>query len=255
MPTQLRALEIIDFLASSEGAPTLKEVAEALDLNRASAFRLLEAMIAEGWVTGTGRPRRYEVGLRVLGVGLRIHHYREIREKLFPYVVKATEETGAYGALAFYQEGRVLVTDSTERLAGRVNVLIGGAEYPAPCTAAGKVLLAFATDEEVERVCGAGMPKFTANTRAEPDDIRSEISSARERGYGVADREYFPSSSGIAFPVFDQDSQAVAAIGLAKNGELTSAWLEEVRDPLHRLALQASFEMGYRPASTRALVS
>jgi DNA-binding IclR family transcriptional regulator len=85
----------------------------------------------------------------------------------------------------------------------------------AHALALGKVVLAMAKPEVVERYVRAGMRRFTAHTITDPDALRDELREVRRRGY-AADREEFDEDfCCIAAAVLDPRGRFLAAIGIS----------------------------------------
>jgi DNA-binding IclR family transcriptional regulator len=85
----------------------------------------------------------------------------------------------------------------------------------AHALAIGKVMLAMAPPEVVERYLRAGLRPFTAHTITDPDALRDELREVRRRGF-AADREEFDDDfCGIAAAVLDRRGRFLAAIGIS----------------------------------------
>lgn len=253
--SQTRALQIIRLLASIDGGCTISEVTERLTISRTTTFRTLENLVDEGWVTTSGRPRKYSAAMRVTALGLSVVRYRRLRESLFPFVLQLAEATNTYSSLGLYEAGFLLITDAAEPIGGKLVMHVGGTEIPATCTSGGKIILAHRSDDEINKVCALPCPRFTDQTRCLPAEMRADIERTRELGYGLTDREFLADASGVSFAVFDAGGEAVAALGLTFIGPLDAQPVQHVVGTGLSVASEASHALGFRRRRSRVLVS
>ena len=85
----------------------------------------------------------------------------------------------------------------------------------AHALALGKVVLAMAPPEVVERYLQAGLRRFSAHTITDPDALRDELREVRRRGYAVDREEFDEDFCCIAAPVLDPRGRFLAAIGIS----------------------------------------
>lgn len=242
-----RGLDILWALAHARWPQSTAEVATAIGVNRASAYRLLEALLDEGWIIGEGHPKRYAVSLRVAEMGAIRLVNDHVRQVALPYMLDLAQAAQNRVLLNFYEHGSVVITDVADILGERAISTLSASRVPAACTASGKVLLAFQPAEEIERVCQQGLPAYTALTKTSPEGIAAEVARSRERGYGTVDRELQPEQSSLGVPVFDHMNHAVAAFGMSVSGSLTDEVIARLLGPARQIAHRASVALGHRP--------
>lgn len=244
-----RSLEAIWLLAGSSEPLTAGEFAAALGLGRTSAYRLLESLVAAGWVSARGRPQRYSASYRVAEVGIRFLRQSRVREVVLPYMLEMSQTVQAQTLLNFYEHGEVVITDGVENIGERLVTSVMGNRAPALRTASGKILLAYEHESEVKRVHAASDHAEIEGGRVTLQQLVAQLDETKTRGYGVADRELNANSSGFAVPLFDAANHAVAAIGIPVHGELTTELIERYRQPALDVAHRASISLGQRPAN------
>jgi acetyl-CoA synthetase len=81
--------------------------------------------------------------------------------------------------------------------------------------ALGKVVLAMAPAEVVERYVGAGLRRVSSHTITDPDALRHELREVRLRGFAVEREEFADDFCGIAAPVLDRRGRFLAVIGIS----------------------------------------
>jgi acetyl-CoA synthetase len=85
----------------------------------------------------------------------------------------------------------------------------------AHALALGKVMLAMAPPEVVERYVQAGLRRFSAHTITDPDALRDELREVRRRGLAVDCEEFDEDFCCIGAPVLDRRGQLLGAIGIS----------------------------------------
>jgi IclR family KDG regulon transcriptional repressor len=241
------SLEILWYLAHAPEPATLAAITRATGYSRATLDRTLQRLCQAGWILAEGRPRRYSVSMRLALMGAVILGRSRVREIVLRHARELAQAVQNPVVLAYYDDGDSVFTDAIEVRGDRVTQLITGRRLPAIRTAAGKILLAFQPDEEIERVARRGAPRFTQFGETLPDAIVAEIHAGRERGYATMDRELTLHGAGVAVPVFDHSNQAVAAIGLPVAAPLDGSTLDRLLPAARLTASRASVDLQHRP--------
>jgi acetyl-CoA synthetase len=79
----------------------------------------------------------------------------------------------------------------------------------------GKVMLAMASPDVVERYLQAGLRRFSAHTITDPDALRDDLREVRRRGYADDCEEFGEDFCCIASAVLDPRGRFLAAIGIS----------------------------------------
>jgi DNA-binding IclR family transcriptional regulator len=193
--------------------PSLTEVARMVGLPVSTTHRLLCGLVAGGLVERTveGRYQLDLVGLHALAGPASLHAH------ITAAVSDLTEITGRPVRFGVWHERGVSYLDrgvhGPRRKCAERSVL------PMHATAAGKVLLAFAPEIEVQRVVTRPMPAYTARTLATPETLCEALAAVRSCGAAVAGRELRADQWGIAAPVFGPRG-VIAALEIVGRGFL-----------------------------------
>jgi DNA-binding IclR family transcriptional regulator len=89
-----------------------------------------------------------------------------------------------------------------------------GSRGPLHATALGKVLLAAAPDDVVERVLSGPLRAYTPYTVTDPHRLREQLATVRERGVAYADQERRLGIVGVAVPIRGPVGQVIAGIDI-----------------------------------------
>jgi DNA-binding IclR family transcriptional regulator len=74
----------------------------------------------------------------------------------------------------------------------------------------GKLLLAYAGEERIERYLAGGLAPRTSRTIVDPDALRTELAAIRARGHAFDEEEFTEGVSGVSAPVVQGDGPIAA---------------------------------------------
>jgi len=196
-----RGLSVIRAFDHDHREMTLSEVAERVDLSRATTRRFLSTLVDLGYVRTDGRlfaltPQVLQLGAAYLsGLGLpRVA--RPHLERLSAQIGQSTSAAVLDGA------DIVFVARVAARRIISVDITVGS-RFPAGATSMGRVLL-------------AGLPEAELSLRLpDSDALSAELESVRRQGWAAVDQELEPGLLSIAVPVRDGDARTVAALGVS----------------------------------------
>ena len=126
-----------------------------------------------------------------------------------------------------------------------------GARLPAYCTAMGKAILAFVSEERLEEVIERidFVPRGP-NTLTDPKAFREELVKIRASGIAINDEELAYGLRSIAAPIYSQSGDVLAALNLAIHRTIVS--MEELVERFAPAVIQTandiSLSMGHRLA-------
>jgi DNA-binding IclR family transcriptional regulator len=207
-----RVAAVFDLLADSSEGLTVTEVADALEVHKATASRLLATLGRHGLVERT-RDRRYRIGIGIVRYAAsaltELGAVSRARPEL-EALSRATRETVSLGVLDGWD---VLYID---QVTGHERVVFAdwaGRRSPAHCSSSGKVLLAHLDEAELERFLARPLAARTERTIADPASLRERLDEIRRRGYERSVGELEDGLSTAAAPVWSRE-RAVAAVSV-----------------------------------------
>lgn len=207
-----RVLDVLGAFDARHPHLSLSEVARRAGVPVQTASRLLTELV-DGGALVRRDDGRYEIGRRLWQLGLLAPLHRELREVALPLMHDIHAATEAVVHLAVREDAAALYV---ERMVGSASVPVlsrMGARLPLHATAVGKVLLAEAPGDVVERVLG-GLTRVTAHTVVEPGRLLRELTAVRRRGYATTAEEMTLGACSVAVPVRVGDAPPVAALGV-----------------------------------------
>ena len=129
----------------------VSELARDIGLTRSTAHRYIATLAQLGYLQRDPDSKRYRLGPKVLDLGFSAINSMDLREISAPYLRRLSDETGHTVNLAILDDTDVVYIERcrTARPGQReidLNLHVG-ARLPAYCTAMGKAILAFRSDD------------------------------------------------------------------------------------------------------------
>ncbi|WP_205473247.1 IclR family transcriptional regulator [Nocardioides sp. SYSU D00038] len=216
VPAATRALRVLRFLASQPDPVPLARIARACELPRSSAYHLLAAMVAEGFVVHLADEQRYGLGLAAFEVGTGFTRQAPLQRLARRPLTVLVDRTGQSAHLAVLH-GRDVLYLLEERAPGRPPLVTDvGVRLPAHLTASGRAILAglpaaqvralYPTPDDFVDRLGVGPRSLSA--------LRRLLGEARQRGHAVEDGEVSPGLASVARAVHDHNGHPVAAVAV-----------------------------------------
>lgn len=221
VPAATRALRLLRFLARQPEPVTLDRLARELDVPRSSAYHLVGAMIAEGFVVHLPEEHRYGLGLAAFEVGSGYTRQEPLQRIARPHLAALVDAVGQSAHLAVLH-GREVLYVVEERAPGRPPLVTDvGVRLPAHLTASGRAILAALPTNQVRAL----YPDRSAFVTRGPDGpssltaLRQLLTETRRRGYAFEDGEITPGFGSVASPVLDHNEHPVAAVAITVPGD------------------------------------
>jgi len=208
-----KVMAILEAFAPGGVRLTLTEVCRRAGLPLATGHRLVGELTAGGFLERMP-DGSYRIGMRLWRIGAQASAATGLRELALPHMEDLYEVTHENVQLAVVSDGKALYL---ERLRGPRSVPIVtrvAAELPLHTTGVGQVLLAFASDDFIEKVLADGLTPHTPYTITDPDLLRACLAEIRRTGYAVTNEEMTLGSCSVAAPVRDAEGRVFAALSL-----------------------------------------
>ena len=122
-----------------------------------------------------------------------------------------------------------------------------GKRFYLHATAPGKALISRLKEQDMERVFGSlDLPAVTPNTITSMSRLQRELQRVRAQGYAVDDGENVAGIRGVAAPVFDHQSNVVAALATGGVGFQLDKNIQTVIASVTSTTAAVSEKLGYR---------
>lgn len=216
MGTVSKALSLLTLFSQTRPQIGLSDATRLSGMNKATVYRLLGELQAQGFVEQVGTDRAYRLGPEVLRLAaLReaavplLEVSREILERL----CEATGET-AHMSQVTGERLNTLSYAYSPRHATRV--MMEDAEVLSfHATSSGLAILAYASEEFVETILSQPLRAHTAHTMTDADHIRGALEQVRASGIAESIGGFEDDVHSHAAPVFGADQCPVGALAVA----------------------------------------
>jgi IclR family transcriptional regulator, KDG regulon repressor len=212
--TLVKGLKMLEALAHSDGPRGVSELGRELGMTRSNAHRLLQTLSALGYLRHDPSLGQYEATLRLFELGSAVVSRRDIRTVSQPLMQELRQRIDENVILSVRDGCEVVVLDRVEGTRTLRTYTPLGSRNPMHSTSAGKLLLAYASDDIVEAVVQR-LEKFTARTIVTAAKLRAELARIRAQGYATAQAEWREDVGGVCAPIRQNDGTVVAALGVS----------------------------------------
>ena len=243
-----RSLGILELLCSEGPELSLIELSERLRLHKSTTHRLVGVLEQHRFVEKSSNNGKYRLGLKLFELGSKALAHLDWRERARRFLQRLAFETGETAHLCILDDGEVLYLEKVEAPRTVRVPSIVGRRYPAHCGAAGKTLLAFQPEEEIEELIKRrGLKAYTRNTLTTPAQLREGLRLVREQGYAIDNEEFEEGLECIGAPIRDYSGKVVAAISIAGPAfRITEDKLPVLARSVIEAAQELSDDLGYR---------
>lgn len=244
VPSTIRAMRVLEFLAKSKRGASISEISRNLTLPKSSTFAILKTLEWENYLRRSTQSGRYYFGPRLVSLSRNIVENLDLREVAKPVLNRLTRQTGITVHLAVLEGNEAVIIDKSECAGSNAGADWVGRKLDLNCTGVGKTLAAFFPSGQFEEVITAKqLARHNENTIVTLDGLRRELAKIREQGYALDDEEDELGVRCIAVPVFDSHEGMIAALSFA--GTVDRLGIDRVRLLVQTLK-QASSEISLR---------
>jgi IclR family transcriptional regulator, pca regulon regulatory protein len=213
-----RGLRVLELFGHGESrAYSMIEIADRLQITRASALRILATLSSLGYIRLDGRA--WSLTPRVLNLGysyLAALGFKSIVQPILRELVRTTQETCSVGVLDATDV--VYVAREETRRIIRIDLNVGS-RIPAHLNSMGRVLLAALPDRQLDALLRTiKLERLTDRSVANKRELKERILRARLLGYCFIDGEIDDRIVGLATPIRDREGATVAALNLSLSG-------------------------------------
>lgn len=246
----LRTLRILEQLAATPQGATLAMLSAELQSPKSSLLGLLRPLCSYGYIVNS--EGRYVLGPAAYRLGLSIMPTLSISRIATPIMRELVDRCGETVLVAVLdrEAGTAVYVEKIESTQSiRYTVALGTAR-PLYCSAAGRVLLAYADEEYIERYLRrAPFVPLTPQTLTRAADLRRLLPQVREQGLSITIGQVSSDVAGFAAPIFDHEGRVIAALAMAAPVSRTRANPQDFARQMREAADSISFGFGYAGAT------
>jgi DNA-binding IclR family transcriptional regulator len=239
-------MKLLEVLADSPDAVSLKLLAGKAGLHPSTAHRILTALVRDRMAERVEQGS-YRLGMRLLELGNLVKSRISVREHALPFMRELHAQIGEAVNLSVRRDDEIVYierTSSGRSLMRVVNII--GARAPLHITAVGKLFLLDDGPEGVKSYAErTGLPGYTKNTIQALPALERELERVRRQGYALDNEEAELGVRCIGAGVRDDSGALVAGLSVSAPAErMKGAWASLVKETAERI----SRAIGYRSA-------
>lgn len=206
-----RAISILQVLARL-GSAGVTEIATELSVHKSTVFRLLATLESRGLVEQTAARGRYQIAFGVAQLAAGATQKQDLSTTGRQTCQELAAAVGDTVNIAV-QDGDAVV--SVEQVLGAAAVSAVnwvGQRAPIHATSAGKVFLAFMSDEERAAVLTGRLKAHTEHTVTDRRMLEKQLAEVREHGYSFTSEEHEIGLAAVAAPIRGLNDELIAAV-------------------------------------------
>lgn len=201
---------VLEYLADSAEAVSVKEIAEYFQLPGSHICRLLKSLTELGYVEQLSGSRKYHISLKILNLANALLKKERLWELSRPYLRQLTEKfsTAVFVSRVWCGHSLIIGMDAPPIFADSKASLIGTLHSPTS-SACGKVCAAYASEDVQAALLDEidwNAPGDFQNRRS---DFEAELIRIRQQGYALRD---LPGAVGV--PLFEGNGELNGALGV-----------------------------------------
>ncbi len=187
-------------------------------VTRPTAHRLVQTLLAEGYLAQDPGDSRITPGYSVLQLAAGLLNSNRLRIESFPHLEALARDSGERVNLGILHRRRVLHLGGVEKPSLPTIYAHFGKTVPAYCSAMGKAILAHLTEAELQDYLDSEpLLDLTPTTITDKAALKAELAEVRRMGIAIDRGENNPSTFciGAAILVRDKPLGAIAVAGRA----------------------------------------
>lgn len=242
-----KALDILEAFVDAESSLGVTELSHKLKINKSTIYRILQALLKKGYITQDRKTNKYFLGYKILKIGCAILSHIQLREMARVNLEELAKETSQTVRLAILDSEEVVYVDHVEgKDPIRLHLQIGS-RGPLHCTAAGKSILAFLNENELENILNHyNFKALTPKTITSIEKLKSQLKMIKKHGYSFCDEEYMKGVRAVGAPILDMNTEVIGSIVIvAPSFRMKLKEVPTFGQQVKRVGLEISRKMGY----------
>jgi IclR family transcriptional regulator, KDG regulon repressor len=240
-----RALQILGCFDDQHQERGISEIAQAVDLHKATAHRIVTTLVNYGYLERAGDGQKYRLGLVLPELGFKVIRRMDLRREALPHMLQLVEQWDETCDLSIFDQGQVFYIEVVRGNRALSIAAAVGQRLPAHCTASGKLFLSHLPSEALETFLSQPLHSYTEHTLTSKDELIKQLKAIRSQGYALDKEEMEEGVYAIAAPICNDQGKIVAAVSIPSP---VSRWDKEreagIIESLKQVTLSISRRLG-----------
>jgi DNA-binding IclR family transcriptional regulator len=217
---------------------SLMEISALTGLAKATAHRMLSALVEQRLVERPAGSRRYRLGPDIYAFGVGIHDCYDLRRLARPSLERLASDIGLTVYLGVRSGFDMLCLEKVEGAPQALPLLLDvNDRWPLGIGSFSLAMLAFVPEREIAEIIGFNQRRVGSEDSLTYAHIQASIAKTRRNGYAKRTMRSWGGLAGVAVPVFDARSYPIASLcAVSAAGRMNGTFLSSVVRKLKREA-------------------
>jgi IclR family KDG regulon transcriptional repressor len=238
------AIDVLEQFSGDVDELGVTDLSKRLKLHKNNVFRILATLESRGYIEQNKATENYRLGIRCLQLGHTYLGQMGLLRQALPIMERVTRKCRETIYLSQLRRGAVVPVQAVEADQPVRTVSLLGQSLPLHCTAAGKVHLAFGSEEEMKNSMPESLTRHTERTITRRNELIADLRKVAERGYALESGEYLADLGSVAVPIRDYTRAVVGSLAIIAPQYRLSA--ERVEREVAEVALEAGRDLSSR---------
>ncbi len=211
--TVKRVLSVLSTIVAAESPLNATDIAEMLQIPKASAHRLCATLEEQGYIQGSLNGRGFQAGNQLHKLSLDVMASKPLQVQRRAILKSLSMQIGETCNIAIPDGTEMIYFDRAEtHWPVRVNLQVGS-RVPAYATAGGKMYLSTLEPCTLDTLIdNTVFSQHTNNTLVDRQALISELRQTAQRGYSLDNEEYIDGMVAMAVPVTNSAGRLYATL-------------------------------------------
>jgi IclR family transcriptional regulator, KDG regulon repressor len=209
-------LEVLLAFDSSSLALSVSDISRRLKYTQSKTYRLVRTLIKYNLIQEIPGAAQYSLGLTALRLGLLAQKVIKLGAISRPFMSELSHHTRETVLLTTVNRTKGLCQEIVECVEPvRSSTYQPGESIPLHCGASGKILMAYLSEPEWDRIIAIeGLKSYTRNTITDKERLKQHLREIREAGFAFSDREVHEDVVAIGAPILNVAGQLMAGLSV-----------------------------------------
>lgn len=215
-----RTVEILNAVGLVPAGLTLSELTSRLRLPKTTVYRSVQALVEHGFLRKDVVTKSYRLGPALIRLSADSLNQWELRSVALPYLRQLAQTSNETVCLTVLDVDKALCLETIESHRSTQFWVRIGKEMEFHCAAAGKVILAYQPEEQIDRILQRGpLASYTCRTLTDVHALRVHLKGVRQRGYALCDGEIEVGVRALAAPIMQHNGLVIGSVTIIAPAE------------------------------------
>lgn len=207
-------LSLLKTLTESENGVSVLDIARKISFSKSSTHRALQVLEREKFAIKDPTTNRYKCGPALFNIAFNFLTNFNLRQLAQPILSNIVDDINENVYLCVYIDKTLYFIEKAESDHPIRYVNPMGKRQFLHAAAPGKVVMAHLPAEQIEKLIGRGLPRFTPNTITDPEKLRRELNTIKKQGYATSFSEFATGGNAIAVPLLNPSGYPIGCIDI-----------------------------------------